>query len=158
MNKKFPGSAMTVLDCLYVCENMREEDLEEFLLRDPRHDKESIVKEILQRNGEQFTIRNQGGDPVIIGGAYYETIGVGTMWFLATDKIKNRDWVQLVELNSILMEVMFLEQACHRIQAYVREKRKTGHSWMSRMGFVEEGCLRNYFSNGEDCLIYGKAR
>jgi len=80
------------------------------------------------------------------------------MWFVATNKIKNRDWAQLVELNSILMEVMFLEQACHRIQAYVRKNLGTGHSWMSRMGLIEEGCLRGYFSNGEDCLIYGKVR
>ena len=158
VNKNFPGSAMSVLDCVYVVRNMRNIDLEEFLLRNPRHDKESIIREILQRNGEQFTVRNRSGDPVIIGGTYYESIGVATMWFVATNKIKNRDWAQLVELNSILMEVMFLEQACHRIQAYVRKNLGTGHSWMSRMGLIEEGCLRGYFSNGEDCLIYGKVR
>jgi hypothetical protein len=154
----FPGSAMTVLDCLYVCENMRDEDFEEFNLRQPGIDKEEIIKEILNRNGEEFTVRNKINDPIIIGGAFYDTPGVATLWFIATSKIKNRDWGQLVCLTSILIEVMFLNHSCHRVQAYVRENRKNGHSWMKHIGLEKEGCLNSYFSNGENCFIYGKVR
>lgn len=158
MTEIFPGSAMTALDCVYVCQNMRDEDLKEFTIRQPEINKEEVIREILKRNGEQFSIKNKINDPVIIGGAFYESPGVATLWFIATNKIRNKDWGQLVNLTSILIEVMFLNQACHRVQAYVRENRKNGHSWMKHIGLEKEGCLNGYFSNGENCYIYGKVR
>ncbi len=158
MSGNFPGSAMTALDCVYVVNNMRDEDFEEFELRQPSISKEEIVRDILARNGEQFTVRNNRGNPIVVGGASYETPRVGTLWFIATNKIRNRDWVQLVNLTTILIEVMFINESCHRVQAYVRETRKNGHDWMKRIGLEREGCLKGYFSNSENCIIYGKAR
>ncbi len=52
----------------------------------------------------------------------------------------------------------FLGLGCHRMTTVVREGNCASRNWCVRLGFELEGQLREYFPNGEDCLIFGMLR
>lgn len=149
---------MTAADCLYVCLNMREDDYRETSDLTFAKTKEAMARVILNQNGESYTICNRKGNPVLIGGTYYDNPNVGIIWLFATDEISKRDWWVTTTFITQLIEVMFKDGSAHRIQALSIGWREVAHKWLQKIGLVKEGHLKGFAENGYDVLIFGKIK
>lgn len=154
-----PVYPMSVTDCVYVCQRMREDDLNEFKATQKAQSKEEIVKQLLAQNGEHYSIYNRSGVPVLVGGTFYENPGVATIWLIATNEIKNRDWWVTTKFINGLMDLMFDNNICHRIQASSIGWRSVAQKWLQfDLGLEYEGKLKGFCINGYDLLMYGKVK
>lgn len=156
--KGSPIREMTMADCIYVCLNMRDEDYRETSDLTYAKTKEAMAHQILNQGGESYTICNRKGDPVLIGGTYYDNPNVGIIWLFATDEISKRDWWVTTKFIKELIEVMFENGTAHRIQALSIGWRKVAQKWLEKIGLVKEGHLRGFARNGYDVLIFGKIK
>ena len=155
---KLPVFEMTLTDCVYVCQNMREDDFRETSSLTSAKTKDDMAKVILKQGGESYTIFNRNKEPVIIGGAYYSNPKVATIWLIATDKISLRDWWNTTFFIKGLMQLMLENGAAHRIQAQSIGWRKYAHKWLKKIGLEKEGHLKGFAENGYDVLIFGKIK
>ena len=114
---KLPVFEMTLADCVYVCQNMREDDFRETSSLTSAKTKDEMAKVILRQGGESYTIFNKHKEPVVIGGAYYDNPKVATIWLFATDKISLRDWWVTTKFIKGLIQLMFESNVAHRVQA-----------------------------------------
>jgi len=138
---------------------MREDDLNEFKATQKAQSKEEIVKQLLAQNGEHYSIYNRSGVPVLVGGTFYENPGVATIWLIATNEIKNRDWWVTTKFINGLMDLMFDNNICHRIQASSIGWRSVAQKWLQfDLGLEYEGKLKGFCINGYDLLMYGKVK
>tara|TARA_R100000687_G_C6383151_1_gene133623 strand:+ start:230 stop:718 length:489 start_codon:yes stop_codon:yes gene_type:complete len=153
-----PVYEMSLADCAYVCQNMREDDFKETSSLTFAKTKEAMAKVILNQGGESYTIFNRDGEPVVIGGAYYSNPKVATIWLLATDKISKRDWWMTTKFIMELMQLMFENNTAHRIQAQSIGWRHVAHKWLQRIGLSQEGHLKGFAEDGYDVLIFGKTK
>ena len=152
-----PVYPMTVEDCVYVCQRMRQIDFDEFTATQEAQTKEQIIKQLLTQNGEHYTICNKKNTPVLVGGTFYENPGVATIWLVATDDITNRDFSVTTKFIKGLMDVMLDTKACHRIQASSIGYRSVAQKWLQfNLGLEYEGKLKGFCRNGYDLLLYGK--
>ena len=158
MIDKIPVCEMSMSDCVYVCQNMREDDFRETSTLTYANTKEEIAKVIFKQGGESYTIFNKSGEPVIIGGAYYENPKVATLWLLATDKISKRDWWYVTQFIIQLIDVMFKNGAANRVQAQSIGWRKYAHKWFEKLGLEKDGHLKGFAEDGYDVFLYGKIK
>ena len=158
MIDKLPVYEMLPADCVYVCQNMRKDDFDEFIATQEAATKEDIIRKLLNQNGEQYVIYNRRNVPVIIGGTFYDNPGVATLFLVATDDISLRDWWMVTKFITELMDVMFKNKACHRIQASSIGYRKHAQKWLEKIGLEYEGNLKGFCNNVYDLLMYGKIR
>ena len=49
----------------------------------------------------------------------------------------------------------FIQMGCNRITATVRESNTKSRSLVTRLGYKQEGELKQYYSNGDSAIIYG---
>jgi hypothetical protein len=154
---KLPVFPMTPSDCVYVCEQIRKDDFNELIETQEAQTKEAIIKQVLDQNGEHYTICNRDNIPVLVGGTFYENPGVATIWLIATDKISKRDWWVTTTFIKGLMVLMFENKTCHRIQASSIGWRTVAQKWLqSKLGLEYEGRLKGFCKNGYDLFLYGK--
>lgn len=158
MIKKLPVRAMTVVDCAFVCSNMRDECFRETTALSFANTKDDIAKDIINQNGESYTISNREGTPVLVGGTFYRNPGVATIWLIATNEISHRDWWVTTKFITGLIEVMFSEGGVHRVQAESIGWRSHAHKWLQRIGLDFEAKLKFYSPDGYDVLVFGKAK
>ena len=153
-----PVVTMTLLDCAYVCTNMREEDYRETSSLTFDKTKDAMAKTIINQFGESYTILNSKKEPVLIGGAYYDNPSVATIWLLATDKISKRDWWVTTTFIKGLIKLMFDSGNVHRVQALSIGWRHVAHKWLQKIGLVKEGHLKGFSGDGYDILIFGTVK
>ena len=153
-----PVVTMTLLDCAYVCTNMREEDYRETSSLTFDKTKDAMAKTIINQFGESYTILNSKKEPVLIGGAYYDNPNVATIWLLATDKISKRDWWVTTTFIKGLIKLMFDSGNVHRVQALSIGWRHEAHKWLQKIGLVKEGHLKGFSGDGYDILIFGTVK
>lgn len=154
--QKLPVFPMTPEDCVYVCQEIRQDDFKEFIATQQAQTKGEIIRQLLAQNGEHYTICNKNNIPVLIGGTFYENPGVATIWLIATDKISKRDWWVTTTFIKGLMDLLLDTKTCHRIQASSIGWRFVAQKWLKRLGLEYEGTLKGFCKNGYDLLLYGK--
>lgn len=71
------------------------------------------------------------------------TVASTGKWWLRKDVLK------------VLMKYPFDQLGCQRITLLVKENNKTVLRLVEHMGFVREGCLRQYHDDGINCIILG---
>jgi RimJ/RimL family protein N-acetyltransferase len=49
----------------------------------------------------------------------------------------------------------FIQMGCRRVTVLCRDSNEKARNFVQRLGFVEEGTLRQYFEDGADCIVYG---
>ena len=158
MINSLPIRAMTVEDCAFVCSNMREECFKETQSLSFADTKDDIAKDIMNQNGDSYTVINKAGDPVLVGGTFYRSPGVATIWLIATNEISHRDWWAATKFITGLIEVLFLQGSAHRVQAESIGWRHHAHSWLQRIGLSKESQMNSYSTDGYDLLVFGKTK
>ena len=157
--EELPVVKMTALDCAFVCTNMREDDFLETSSLSFAKTRDAMVKATLDEvSGEHYTVLNRKGEPVIIGGAYYDNPNVATMWLFATNKITKRDWWVGTQFIIGLIDRMFENGMAHRIQAFSIGWRYVSHKWFKKIGLKQEACLKGFTEDGLDVLIFSKIK
>ena len=63
-------------------------------------------------------------------------------------------WLRKSTLN-ILMKYPFYQLGCQRITLLIRQDNALTQRACEKVGFEREGCLRNFYPDGSNCLIYG---
>ena len=155
---KLPVYEMSLTDCLFVCQNMREDDFRETASLTSSKTKEEMAKVIFNQGGESYTIFNKNKEPVLIGGAYYDNPKVATIWLFATTKISLRDWWVTTTFIKGLIELMLEKKIANRIQAQSIGWRHYAHKWLQKIGLTKEGHLKGFSQDGYDVLIFGKTK
>ena len=158
MIRELPVRGMSLADCIYVCSNMRDECFKETSTLTGSATKEAIAKDIINQDGDSYTISNRHGNPVLIGGTMYRNPGVATIWLIATNEISHRDWWVTTEFITGLMKILMERNITHRIQAESIGWRHHAHKWLQRIGLTFDGQLKGYSSDGYDLLIFGKIK
>ena len=156
--EELPVVKMTALDCAFVCTNMREEDFLETSSLSFAKTRDAMVKETLDEVGEHYTVLNRKGEPVIVGGTYYDNPKVATIWLFATNKISKRDWWVATQFIIGLTDRMLDNGMAHRIQAFSIGWRHVSHKWFEKIGLKQEACLKKFSEDGLDVLIFSKIK
>ena len=157
--EELPVVKMTALDCAFVCTNMREDDFLETSSLSFAKTRDAMVKATLDEvSGEHYTVLNRKGEPVIIGGAYYDNPNVATMWLFAAKNITKRDWWVGTQFIIGLIDRMFENGMAHRIQALSISWRHIAHKWLQRFGLNKEAHLKHIAEDGSDVLIFSKVK
>jgi len=155
---ELPVVQMTALDCAFVCTNMREDDFLETSSLSFAKTRDAMVKETLDEVGEHYTVLNRKGEPVIVGGTYYDNPKVATIWLFATNKISKRDWWVATQFIIGLTDRMLENGMAHRIQAFSIGWRYVAHKWFQKIGLKQEACLKKFTEDGLDVLIFSKIK
>lgn len=67
---------------------------------------------------------------------------------------KSKYWARK-EVIEILKNYPLEQLGCRRTTLLIRETNKPVIRLVEKIGFHQEGCLREFYPDGENCLIYG---
>jgi RimJ/RimL family protein N-acetyltransferase len=94
----------------------------------------------------------------IIGGFVYSEHrafnGGGSVAICAAGE---RDWLSRGNLK-VFFGYPFLQLGCHRMQAMVAKSNKRARKVIERLGFVNEGCVRQGLGPNKDAILYSLLR
>lgn len=113
----------------------------------------SVLQNDFQDNVDQSTAIGILKDGVLIAGVAYNLYnGKNVFMTIATDSGKN--WATRKTLNAIFA-YPFFQLGCSRVSALVRKSNKKSKRLCSRLGYVNEGCLRSFSDDEENMLVFG---
>lgn len=69
----------------------------------------------------------------------------------------DRHWCNRTMLRRVF-QTAFIAMDCKRINILVNKSNRRSFDFVRRLGFVQEGLLRQYAENGEDCYFLGMLR
>ena len=69
----------------------------------------------------------------------------------------DKHWCNRTMLRQ-MFEMAFVTMDCKRINILVNKSNQRSFDFVRRLGFVQEGLLRKYDDNGEDCWFLGMLR
>lgn len=92
-------------------------------------------------------------DGVLIGGVLINDIREKRDCWL-TIYTKSKDWAKRHVLKYVF-GVVFGLIGCERCSVFVSESNFKSHDMCLRLGFKDEGMLRKYRDNGENCYVMG---
>lgn len=67
---------------------------------------------------------------------------------------KSKNWARK-DIISVLLKYPFDQLGCQRITLLVRENNKPVIRLAERVGFIREGCLRQFHDDGTNCIVLG---
>lgn len=131
-----PSYKKNAKDILYILENLRPEDKEEIKIHFGEDYIQKYLKEIMQYKG-RFIMGYTKKDktPVCIGGCSQSENGIGIVWLLSTNEIKNHQYCILRNIK-------------HEIEQYIKkywilcnvifQKNYLAKNWLKKFGFKFE--------------------
>lgn len=125
----------------------------------PEHLENLVVQES-QRHEKPTRLRDGTtlfkGDQILgIVGGFKWNPGVIQIWAILSEDIKKYP----ISFHKICLELIdFCEQqhSPRRLQIDVRVDFERGQRWAESMGFIREGTMKKFASDGSDCYLYGK--
>jgi hypothetical protein len=111
------------------------------------------LEALTKSNGSAFTVRFEDGPPVFCGGVIEVADHHASAWSIMA-AIKGR------HLHAVTWRArQYLHGLPHRrVDCMVRSTFAAGHRWASRLGFVSEARLEDYYENAEAAIIYRLVR
>ena len=94
------------------------------------------------------------GFPILSGGIYQLTSYMGQAWVMASDDFVKSD---LETKRSVVRRIRkeLKSNKYTRIQADTEVSFDIGRRFLESLGFQEEGVMKGYSYDGEDCILYG---
>lgn len=143
---------MTLIDAIYVVQNMRASDRAALMAINPHMTDEQFA---IDRFGTTFhyTI-TVGHTPVVIGGANTTPSGTAVAWMIATDRLPEvrKD---VIRFCRGFVDTLFAE-GTRRLEGYVLAGLPECERFAKFFGMTYEGCRRKAGAQGQDILIFGK--
>ena len=108
-------------------------------------------------NGVAYTGIDKEGKIIAIGGVAFLWQGVGSGWVLTSELLlKHKIWVHR-NIRDIL-DITEKIHDLHRIESIILKDHEVSMSWAERLGFQQEGLLRQYDSHKQDHWLYARVR
>lgn len=105
--------------------------------------------------GKAFSFRNDERQLIAVGGIRYTNKGVGTAWFLGTDRIPDNKDIFCKDVATIT-PILVEEMGLHRLQAEVMEDKPSWIRWAESYGFKKEGVMKHYYPNGKNAIMMAR--
>jgi len=102
-----------------------------------------------------FTVMNETGLPIGIGGINTLMPGVGEAWTIITDELRSKP-ILLHKSALVIMSNFIESQRFHRIQCIVLENLHKAIKWMRPLGFLNEGLMQKYSIDQKNYWRYAR--
>lgn len=135
----------------YVCDNIREDDMDELLLTSWVNDVGDLVDSLYCAAGSKIAVLHDGV-PVCIFGVVPLFPGVGQAWLVGTDFIGSSG-VEVAHACKTTIKTL-KSGHMHRIQAYSAGFYTRAHRWLEMIGFRKESTLHKYGRDASDFYCY----
>ena len=100
------------------------------------------------------TLKDEG-KPIAICGVTPVWTGVGDLWVVMSDEAYRQAAVTARHLRQLTEDAREVILA-HRLQATVADDNERMMTFLKKLGFEQEGCLRAYYEPGRDYLMFSK--
>ena len=84
--------------------------------------------------------------------------GVGEVWTIIDDSIKQKFKRQLIVGVRTALDITQISLDLHRVQVAIESNAEYSQSWPLALGFTLEGVMRNFGMDGSDYTLYGRIR
>lgn len=146
---------------LYLCENMRVDEIEQYMALSGA---ESFSPEVAaagfyNTGGPMFSLIGKDGLPVVAGGYFQVVPGVWNSWMVGTKDGWANYWRSITKASRWMMDFMFQDMGARRLETSAITSRAEACWWFVKsLGMAEEGIRVGFGQKGEDVAIYGKLR
>ncbi len=144
----------TLLDALFVCNNLREADRREIMATRWTDDIDALAVDVHQAwcGPLSWSVLHEGR-VVAICGAKEHWPGSWSVWLIATEEFPK---VALGLTKVVKRRIMphLMELGARRVEARSIDGHDQAHRWLGALGGVQEARLRRYGRNGEDFLVF----
>lgn len=144
-------------DMIHVSTHMRKDDFDEVMATRWDDSPYSFAAEHMKLNGPKYVVRNSEGEPTVIGGIAVHQPGVGQVWLVASNGIKQCKIEVAKVAQSVIdyyMQKIDESLRLHRLQAFSAESHTMAHRWLKKMGFRQESTLPAFGKHGENFLVF----
>lgn len=120
-------------DVKYILDNLREEDLEELLALWGASWREETLRNIMDTDFEVLLGKTKKGKkPVVMGGVWEVSEGIGCAWLLSTPEVKNHRHCLLRELKR---DVEKSKKKFKLIYNFIYKRNFEAKKWLRWLGF-----------------------
>lgn len=150
----------TLMDLLYVCADMREDEKRQTLAFGyaDTFDAEAVAVGIWSTPGPRATILDRNGAPIVCGGAWEQSPGVLRGWQVATSSAWDDNWRHITKITRKFMDAMFA-QGARRLEIVSLVERTAACHWYEKgLRMRAEGIQRGLGRNGEDAICFARLR
>jgi hypothetical protein len=96
-----------------------------------------------------------GDKVVMIGGVSVTWPGVGFVWLLTSDLVKeHKAFFHRTCLN--IIEKGIVKYKLHRVDTAIMKDHEVSLKWANRLGFQQEGIMKKYDSEGNDYCLFAR--
>lgn len=150
-------AAPTIAHIYLLCQDARPDEIEQYeALRGVEWDIDEIVVDLFRRDGMKFSLLDEAGNPVVVGGWEPVMPGVYQSWMVGTDASWDQHWRSITKQTRFVMDRLLAGPA-RRLQTTALAKRTRACEWYERGLLMQrEGILRNMAVTGEDVVIYSR--
>ena len=140
---------LTMEHALHIAYNMRVEDKIEVMASSRAEYLMDFARECFLFGG--FCLLAADGEPVAMAGVAKQWDGVGNVWMVGTDRLKNH----MKEVHRKVKQVTSDPQ-WKRLQAWSHAGHTTAHVWLEHLGFTNAHTLKMFGKQGEDFYLFEK--
>lgn len=144
------------LHAYIVCGQMREDEQLQYMVCTgaTEYDPQEAARNFINCDGIKFTLVDDDGMPVVIGGYTQPGLGRWSSWMAGTDAGWGQHWVSITRAARWLMSEL-IRTGARRIETVALASRTKANEWHERsLGLKLEGVARKYGQNGEDLAVY----
>lgn len=146
---------LTIQNCLYIAENIRQSDADEWLALSGQKDfdYQALALACYSSNDCGWT-GAEAGNARFVAGFSAVRLGVYRTWMLAHYLSWEACGKEMTEVVAASIGSMLANDGVRRIETVCLAKNARARRWYDRLGLLYESTMRAYASNGEDAVMY----
>ena len=158
---KIPSNTrdVTLRDLIFLCQNMRPDEMEQlraYYPEDELEDVDRIAAAFYHRPGPRMTVLDPDGIPAVCGGWTMVSPGVWEAWMVGTMSGWRTSWRSITKTSRWMMAMLAQTQGARRFEMSAIGTRPGACQWyIDGLGMVQEGVRRARGRNGEDIHDFG---
>jgi hypothetical protein len=157
-----PSNVVTFEDlhAYIICTQMRPDEITQLLAFTgaDSYDHEMAARAFINKPGPKFTLVDEQGQPVIVGGYSPVIDGVWQSWMAGTEAGWCKHWRAITKASRWLMDALF-EAGARRLQTNALQSRREAIMWYERgLHLKYEGTWKEFGCGGEDVACYAISR
>lgn len=148
----------TLADLLIICRNMRPDEIEQAQAFFPldEWDADRLAAIMYLKEGPKFTLVDDNGNPIIVGGFEPVSEGVMQSWMAGTMEGWEAHWRSITKASRWLMDSL-LANGIRRLQTNALASRAEACNWYVKSLKMEpEGIWKGYGRQGQDVAAFAR--
>lgn len=142
----------------YIAEHMRPDEIEHWLAitGEKEYSPEVAAAAMIATVGVKFSLVDDLGVPVVVGGFVQESTGCYSLWMCGTIEGWNRRWRSITKSCRALIGALF-EDGARRVFISTIASRTAAQDWyVNGLGLIYEGRHREAGAKGEDIVFFSR--